>query len=85
MSLTALKKAARSKKKDTFEDGTVVRWTAAGRYNYAAIKTVAGWFTTAASYNTFVKQVLTFDELLEVIARSESTEVKVSETWKDLS
>lgn len=42
MSMKTLKKALSNAKRDTFDDGTVIRWTASGRYTYAAIKTPVG-------------------------------------------
>lgn len=69
--------------KDPFEDNTVVRWVSAGRYNYAAIKTVAGWFTTANN-NAFVPGVVTYEELLDILARSEVSQVAVATEWATL-
>ena len=83
MSLKALEKALKGKKVDKFDTGTVIRWVASGRYNYAAIKAGNGmWYTTAASFNTYVSQIVDFDGLCEILARSEVTEVNVSETWR---
>lgn len=80
MSMKELRKAAK-KRKDEFENGTVVRWTAAGVYTYAAIKTPVGWFTTANN-NAYTPNVLrTFDDLLKVIARSETSNVAVATAW----
>ncbi len=85
MSVKALKDAVKKSAKDKFEVGTVVRWVSSGKYNYAALKTDAGWYTTARSYNnTFVDEVVTFDELLEILARSETTDVAYAETWVEV-
>lgn len=46
MSLKALRKAVKGSNRDKFDDGTVVKWTASGRYAYAALKTPVGWYTT---------------------------------------
>lgn len=82
MSMKALQKAIKGKNVDKFETGTVVRWLASGTYNYAAIKAGNGqWYTTAASFNTYVSQILDFDGLCEVLARSEVTDIEVSATW----
>lgn len=82
--IEALRQALSSKVQDQFAWGDVIRWTASGRYTYAAIKTVAGWFTTAREYNEFVGQTLTFDELLEVLSRSETTNIQVAGEWFDV-
>lgn len=71
--------------KDQFEIGSVVRWTSAGRYKYAALKSDAGWFTTATITNPFVGQKITFEELLDILARPESSEVYVCEDdWTEV-
>lgn len=82
MSMKALQKALKGKNVDKFEVGTVIRWVASDKYNYAAIKAGNGqWYTTAASFNTYVSQILDFDGLCEVLARSEVTDIRVSDTW----
>lgn len=82
MSMKALKDAVKKSKRDKFEVGTVIRWLSSGTYNYAAIKAGNGqWYTTAAGYNRFVSQIVSFDELLEILGRSETTEVAVSAAW----
>lgn len=80
--MKALKSALKKANKDTFEIGTVIRWTSSERYTYAAIKSPVGWYSTAASFNTYVKQVMTFDELVEVLTRSETSEIEVSKEWE---
>lgn len=77
----ALRKALDKKVADKFDVGDVIRWTAAGRYTYAAIKTAAGWFTTASNTNSFVSSYLTYEDLIEVLARSEVSDVMVSVGW----
>lgn len=77
MSLKKLKKAAK-KRTDDFADGTVVRWTSSDRYTYAAIRTPVGWYTTARAGNPFVKQVIDFEDLLDIVARAETTNVEVA-------
>jgi len=82
MSMKALAKAIKGKNVDKFETGTVVRWVASEQYNYAAIKADNGkWYTTAASFNTYVGQIVDFDGLCEILSRSEVTDIQVSETW----
>lgn len=82
MSMKALKDAVKKSKRDTFADGTVIKWTASGTYTYAAVKTAVGWFTTAREYNSFVEQVVSFDELLEILGRSETSDVMVATAWE---
>jgi hypothetical protein len=83
MSIQAIRKAVRKArtKQDDFDQGTVVRWTASGIYTYAAIKTPVGWFTTAREFNRFVPQTVCWEELLEILARPETTDIVVSHTW----
>lgn len=85
MSMKALKKAVKSANKDTFEVGTVIRWTSSGKYSYAAIKSPVGWYSTAAGYNPYVKQIMTFEELLRVLGRAETSNVEVSSEWEKVS
>jgi hypothetical protein len=84
MSYKALEKVVKKAKRDSFVEGTVVRWTASGRYNYAAIKTSAGWFTTAREFNPYVPQTVTFEKLLEILGRSEVSDVAVAGTWESI-
>jgi hypothetical protein len=78
MSIKEVKRAVK-RSNDDFEDGTIVAWTSSERYTYAAIKSPRGWYTTAssaaASYG--VQQVITFEALLKIIARSETSNVRV--------
>ena len=75
----ALAEALQTKVTDPFDNGDVIRWLAAGRYLYAAIKTPAGWYTT--SNNPIVPKVLDYEELVEVLARSGNDEIVVSSQW----
>lgn len=79
-------KALRKARKGSLDlpTGTVIRWTSADRYTYAAIRTGIGWFTTSRAGNTFVPQVVTFVELLDIIARPETTEVAVATEWESV-
>jgi hypothetical protein len=93
MSMKALRDAVKKANRDTFDVGTVIRWKASDRYDYAALKASdrydyaalkAGdgqWYTTARSYNTFVPEVLKFDDLLKILTRSEVSEVAVATAW----
>jgi hypothetical protein len=82
-----LKKALKDKASDRFETGDVIRWTAAGKYSYAAIKTPAGWYTTASALAVRVGKmpfVLDYDGLLDVLNRAETTDIKIATEWKDI-
>jgi hypothetical protein len=82
MSMKALRDAVKKANRDTFDVGTVIRWKASDRYDYAALKAGDGqWYTTARSYNTFVPEVLKFDDLLKILTRSEVSEVAVATAW----
>lgn len=67
--------------RDRFPRGTVIRWTAAERYTYAAIKTNIGWFTTSRPGNPFIKQQMNYEELQEVLSRDEVTDIAVATGW----
>lgn len=81
MGLKALRKALKNKVVDEFETGTVIRWLASDRYTYVAVKTPVGWYTSAKVYNDFVPQVVDFDELTEILSRSETSNIEVAESW----
>ena len=87
MSIKVLKEALAEVKRDTFPEGTVIRWLASQRFTYAALKTPAGWFTTARAMpesNQRVPQVTTFDGLIKILAKSEVTEIEVATEWTSL-
>ena len=81
-SLKELKKALKKSRKDDFENGTVIRWVAAGRYTYAAIKTVAGWYTTSNNY--MIEKIVTYEELVEILTKSETSNVEVAVVWESV-
>jgi hypothetical protein len=81
MSMEALREAA-NKTKDTFSTGTVVRWVAKDRYTYAALKTPVGWYTTSSVGP--IPKVISFDKLLEIVAREETSDVAVASSWTGL-
>lgn len=81
--MSRLKKSLAEKTIDLWVIGTVVRWTASGRYTYAAIKTAAGWYTTSTG-NVFTPQQLDYEELIEVLARSETSDIEVATAWESL-
>lgn len=67
---------------DPFADGDVIRWVSGGRYIYAAVKTPAGWYTTAAlKYNTFVPKQLEYEELAEILAKGHVSDVCIATEW----
>lgn len=82
MGLQELKKALNDSKKDTFAEGSVVRWTKMEKYSYAALKTSVGWYTTSAV--GWVPKQVTFEELLEILTAADVSEVKVSTQWEDV-
>lgn len=86
MSMKDLKKAVKKsdKSRGDFGVGTVIRWRASDRYDYAALKAGDGkWYTTAQSHNTYVQGSYTWTGLLEVLQRAETTNVRVSTCWQD--
>lgn len=81
--ISVLRKSLRKKIKDRFKVGDVIKWTAAGRFTYAAVKTESGWFTTARTGNVFVDSRLDgYEDLVEILARSEVSDVMVSTGWE---
>lgn len=83
--LQVLEDAVGRARRDSFDIGTVVRWESVGigvDYLYAAMKTPVGWFTTAREYNTHVSPTISFEDLLEILGRSETKNVAVSVTWQ---
>ena len=84
MSAKKIRKAIASAagKRSTFETGTVVRWVGSGRFTYAAILCENGaWYTTSRAGNPYVAQTVTFDGLLEIISRAETTDVEIAAGW----
>lgn len=72
---------------DDFKLGTVLTWESDAGYNvflYACIKTPVGWATTSKAGNTYVDQVLSFEELLEVLGRAETQNVQMATGWTPL-
>lgn len=78
MSLKELRKELKKNKAMSFENGTVIKWTASDRYTYAAIKTPVGWYTTANN-NPYVPNVIhKFENLLEILKRDETSDVRIA-------
>lgn len=71
-----------SRRGRNFAVGTVIRWVNANLYLYAAIKTPVGWFTTARYTNSFVPQVVSFNELLDILKKDNTSDVEVSVKWE---
>lgn len=84
MTITSLKKALKNSLTDDFEVGTVIRWKSGGVYNYAAIKTPAGWYTTAQRDNLFVPVRASFEKLVEILGSAETSEVAVATAWESV-
>ena len=84
MGIKALRKALKKSRADEFDNGTVIRWTSAERYTYAAVKTPAGWFTSSRAGNFFVPQVLEFADLIEILSRAETSNVEVAVEWESV-
>ena len=79
MSMKEIKRAVK-KSKDDFENGTIVAWTSSDRYAYAAIKTPVGWYSTGSRNAVaagFVKEIMTFEDVLKILARGETAKVRV--------
>lgn len=84
MSLNALHESLAGVQRDEFPEGTVIRWTASGRYTYAAVKTPVGWFTTARAmpeHAQHVPQVVSFRGLTKVLAKSDVSRIEVATEW----
>lgn len=84
MGIKAVQEAVANSKKDTFDLGTVIRFTYRFReggveYVYAAIKTQIGWVTTAQGGG--IGKVLSFDEFLDILASSGTSDVAVATEW----
>lgn len=71
---------------DPFAAGTVLRWTALGRYQFAALRCDNDlWYLTggAGMYGTSMK---TFDDLLEILEEpgNEISELQVATSWEEV-
>lgn len=78
----ALAEHLREKVRDMFKVGDVIRWIGGGRYNYAAIKTGVGWYTT--SNNAYVPKVMNFADLMEYLNSADVSEISFAATWRDV-
>lgn len=72
--------------KDPFAPGTVLRWTALGKYSFAALRADNElWYLTggAGMYGTSMK---TFNDLLEILDEPENqiSKLQVATEWEDV-
>lgn len=85
--IDAIRKVREQAVNDDFPLGTVLTWESDAGYNvflYACIKTPVGWATTSKAGNTYVDQVLSFEELLEVLGRAETQNVMMASAFTPL-
>lgn len=83
MSMESLREALANKITDQFVVGDVIRWRSLDRYDYAAIKVGNGnWYTTASFTNSYVPKILGFNELVDILARPESTNILLASGWE---
>lgn len=80
----AIKEAIADKITDDFESGTVIRWKAKGRYQYAAIRIDTGEWYSTSKYDGVTPARMSFPLLLQVLARPETSEIEVSTGWDPL-
>lgn len=85
MSLKVLKEELADVRRDQFKEGDVIRWRAADRYSYAAIKTPVGWYTTATQNAAqFQQMVVDFDGLIKSLSRSDVSDIEFATEWTDV-
>lgn len=82
--LASLKKALKNRITDRFETGDVIRWTSNGRYTYAVVKDGRGLWTITGAGSWYGKGSFTFDELVDVLNRSEVSDVVVATGWESI-
>lgn len=80
--LAALREALAEKVSDTFEDGTVFRWTSGGKYDYAAIK-AGGRYWLSGTYDFYNNGGVTdYTGLLDIFSRPDVTDIKIATGWE---
>lgn len=83
-----LRRALQEKVVDRWPIGTVLRWESDGGrqvYIYSAVRAPGGrWFTSAAEYNRYVPQIVDYDDLVEILSRSETHNIQYASGWTDL-
>jgi hypothetical protein len=86
--IAAIRKVRESAIVDDFLLGTVITWESDAGYNvflYACIKTPVGWATTSKAGNMYVDQVLSFEDLLEILGRAETQNVMLASAFTPLA
>ena len=81
MGIEILKQKLAEAVKDEFLNGTVIRWTMNGTYLFAAIKTSSGWYATSYNDTAWVPRRMSFEQLLDVLSRSEATHIAIANSW----
>lgn len=81
-----LRKALSKKVADRFKTGDVIRWTGSEKYTYAVIKDGRGkWTITADTALFYGARSFTFDELLKILNRADTSNIGVATAWDDLA
>lgn len=79
-------KAAIAASTDPMKDGTVIRWTSltsnGRRLTYAAMRTSAGWYTTATPANPVIPMILPYSKLTQILSSDDVVEVEVAAEWE---
>ena len=86
--IAAIRKVREQAVVDDFKLGTVITWESDAGYNvflYACIKTPVGWATTSKAGNMYVDQVLSFEDLLEILGRAETQNVMMASAFTPLA
>lgn len=81
-----LRRALAEKVVDRWPVGTVLRWESVGggamTYVYTAVRAPGGrWFTSAAEYNRYVPQIVDYEDLVEILSRSETHNIQYASGW----
>lgn len=66
------------------KEGTVIRFIRDEKYAYVAIYVIGMWFTSAQHYNTIVEGRLTHPQMLQLLASTRTSKVKVATRWEAL-
>lgn len=68
---------------DEIPDGTIIKFTWKGSYDYAVIKT-AGSFYSTATRNGFIPNTMDYAKLLEILSSSSVTNVAIATEFQPL-
>ena len=80
-----LREAVGYKVTDPFQNGDMIRWKDGGRYTYAAaIKTPVGWITTVRISDSYVSHTYDYEDFVEMLATSDTSEIQVAVEWKEV-